>query len=132
MADPSVEEKHRQAFELRLSGASFQKIADELGYADPSSAFHAVQRGLEQARKSDPATVSDRLALELERLDALQVAVWRKAAGGNLSAIDRALKIMDARVKLSHLDKVVGENAADDGVDEVARARAARRQKFGG
>lgn len=38
--------------------------------------------------------------LELDRLDALQAAIWCRAIAGDCSAVAVALKIMEQRVKL--------------------------------
>jgi len=46
------------------------------------------------------------LQLELERLDAMQAAIWDDAMNGHLGAIDRVLKIMERRAKLLGLDQL--------------------------
>ena len=101
--DQSVQSLDRQlkALELRKAGVNYQQIADTLGYANPSGAFKAVERALKALQK-EPA--SELLALELERLDAMLVAIAPAVRAGNFGAIDRALKIAERRAKLLGLD----------------------------
>src|SRR5436305_13622271 len=89
------------ALRLRKAGASYQAIANRLGYASRSGAWHAVRAGL-TATLQEPA--DELRGLELERLDALHRAVWDRAITGNGAAIDRALGIMRRRAALLGLD----------------------------
>lgn len=94
-------DKQRRAVELRRAGASFRQIADELGYASVSSAYKAVMVAL---RKTLREPTDELRTLELERLDALTLVLWPKALQANLAAIDRLLRVMERRAKLSDLD----------------------------
>jgi hypothetical protein len=86
---------------MRMAGATFQQIADGLGYADPSSAHKAVTRGLVETVR--PA--ADELReLEAARLDRLLLAVWRDALTGNLKAVESARKILADRARLLGLN----------------------------
>lgn len=96
-------ERDRQALELRQAGMSFGDIAVRLGYANKGSACKAYQRALERSGALD-ATPQDARRLEAERLDRMQAAIWAKAARGDLSAVDRVLKISVRRAKLLGLD----------------------------
>ena len=49
-------------------------------------------------------------------MDALQHAVWDKALDGDLSAMDRVIKIMDRRARLLGLD-APQQVAVNNGVD---------------
>lgn len=107
------QERIRQAVELRKAGASFQQIADQLGYAEPSGAHKAVTRAL-KAMLREPT--EELRALELERLDKMLFGIWRKAIAGGTWEIDRVLKIMERRATLLGLDapKKI-ENTGKDG-----------------
>jgi len=90
----------RDALRLRSEGLSYREIAERLG-VDTSTAYRRVQRALSAVPAED---VETHRALELDRLDALQRAVWDKAIDGNLNALDRVLAIMSRRSKLLGLD----------------------------
>lgn len=96
-------DRHLKALELRKAGVSYRHIAEQLGYRGVSGAHSAVARALKKAIQEPAAEV---LKLELERLDALLLALWSDAKRGNYGAIDRTLKIMERRSKLLGLDIV--------------------------
>jgi len=68
-----------------------------------------LQSYLEQKRYA----IETVLYLDLERLDTLLAAVWDTAIGGDLDAVDRALKIMQQRAKLLGLEKIAISVEAD-------------------
>ncbi len=93
--------RQQQALELRLAGVTFQTIADRLGYATRDGAHKAISAAL-QATIQQPA--DELRAVDVERLDKLTQAVWIRAIGGDLQAIDRCLKILAQRARLLGLD----------------------------
>jgi hypothetical protein len=93
--------KEGQALELRLYGANYQGIADQLGYADAAGAYKAVIRALERV-VTEPA--KEVLQLELDRLDRMLGSVLGQAVSGHLGSIDRVLRIMERRDKLLGLE----------------------------
>ena len=97
-----VDEKQIAALNLRKAGATFQEIADELGYASPSGAYEAVQSALKKAI-SEPA--EELRHLELARLDEMQAAVWEAVQAGDPDAIGSVLRIMGHRMKLLGLER---------------------------
>lgn len=58
-----------RAVGLRRQGWDYDRIAAEMGYADRSGAFRAVQRGVRNAFREDAVELT---AMEGERLDALR------------------------------------------------------------
>jgi hypothetical protein len=46
------------------------------------------------------------LAMEVDRLDSLQQAIWTDAIGGDRQAIETALKIIQARAKVLGLETI--------------------------
>lgn len=93
--------KERQALGMRRAGLTYDEIARNLGYSHASAARKAVQRGLKRTLQDDADATRQ---LEADRLDRLQAGVWTAAAGGDVQALDRVLKIMDRRAKLLGLD----------------------------
>lgn len=98
-----VAERDHRAFELRREGKNFDDIALELGFANKGSAYKAYARALARGRVADLSAADER-ELELARLDALQSAIWKDASRGDLTAVDKSLKIMARRHKLLGLD----------------------------
>lgn len=127
-------ERQRQALEHRKAGATYEQIAQQLGYANPSAAQKAILSALHKTLR-EPA--EDVRALEVARLDRLLLGQWKAAIGaaekpGDPAAVDRVLKIMVRRAKLLGLDapvrvnvrRVVGEIADQLGLshDETREA----------
>ncbi len=94
-------ERHLQALELRKAGATFQQIATQLGYADAAGAHKAVMSAL-RATLREPA--DELRTLEAERLDALQLALWKRALAGEERAVARVVNLMARRARLLGLD----------------------------
>jgi hypothetical protein len=94
-------ERKRKALELRKAGATYEVIARECGYKSRASAFEAVTNEIRAITKDAAEEV---LTLELERLDRLLFGIWEQARGGDVQALDRALRIMDRRASYYGLD----------------------------
>lgn len=94
-------DRHVRALELRKAGVGYRQIAEALGYANASGAFKAVQRSLREVKHE---AADKLLALEIERLDQMLVAISQAVRSGNFGAIDRALRIAERRAKLLGLD----------------------------
>lgn len=91
-------ERATHGLELRKAGATWQEIANALGYSDQSSAKRAVDR-LMNGIKLDAA--KDVVALDLQRLDEYQMRCTQALRQtGDLNQIDRLLRIMEARYRL--------------------------------
>lgn len=89
------------ACELRKAGATYQQISDQLGFGSRANAHKAVQHAIREIPRDDAKAV---LALELERLDAMLLGLWKDAKGGTVSAVDRVIRIMERRAALLGLD----------------------------
>lgn len=95
---PETAKRDAQAADLRAEGLSFQAIADQLGYADKTSARLAVRRALRDIVQGPAEKL---LNLHMERLETLY---------------EQALEVMEAdHVVVSH-GKIV---KADDGTPLV-------------
>lgn len=91
-----LRERRRKAIEMRRANATYEQIAQTLGYAQRANARRDIHTALEEITK-EPA--EELLAEELDRLGALLMGVWQKARSGDPQAIDKALKIMDMRAR---------------------------------
>lgn len=80
---------------------SYEAIAKQLGVSDKSTVGQRVQAALREIIREPAEAV---LKMELERLDVMLLGLWKQAAGGDLQALDRALKIQDRRAKYLGLD----------------------------
>lgn len=128
--NPGTAARWKKALELRLSGFTYQQIADACGYSDHSSARYAIRRSM-QFSLAEPA--EELRHIEAARLDKLMQFVWPKksdtepvkanAGIGDLdqrardqsnrekdrltrlyAKVDRALKIMERRARLMGVD----------------------------
>lgn len=83
-----------QILELRRAGAGFELIAERFGVEAP------VVRAVCADALADSGHLAFDPALEADRLDRMLMAVWQKAARGDLGAVDRALRISERRERL--------------------------------
>lgn len=119
----NARQKEKIALDLRLAGATFEQISDHVPnkdtgeklYSNRSNAWKAVDRALKAIPKESAIAVKD---LELQRLDAMYVAVWPAVRRGDTFAIDRALAIMNRRARYLGLD----EQLEDDNTESVKSA----------
>lgn len=123
-------DRRGRALELRLAGATYDKIAQAVGYASKSGAHKAVQEALVGLGKFTP---DDVVETELARLDAMLTGLWGKARRGDVQAVDRVLRIGERRAALlaiSTRDDAEEKGTALD--DLAARRRAAGRPDASG
>jgi hypothetical protein len=99
--EPQTLELENKIIELRRAGATWQRIAEQTGFAGPSGAFQAYQRAAKRFVRPNLEELRD---IELDRLDRLQMGVWAKALNGDIRALDSVLRIIDRRARLLGLD----------------------------
>jgi hypothetical protein len=92
-------ERKLQAFELRKAGANYNQIAAKLGYSQ-QAAYKSVMAHLQDLIAQTNEIADDVRRLEIERLDAMLLGLWKDASTGNEVKVDRVIKIMDQRAKL--------------------------------
>jgi hypothetical protein len=117
-------DRHLAALELRKAGATYQLIADQLGYASAKGAHMAVGSARKASLKEPADAVRE---LELTRLDAALLAIWRRVQHGDDKAIDRLLGIMKRRMELLGLAAPQRRDVAitiEDIDREIARLEA--------
>jgi hypothetical protein len=96
-------EHQRQALELRRAGLGYEAIGAQLGLGK-SQAHRLVKRALEEARAQVTANADELRSEELSRLDGMLQGLWPRARKGEVTAVDRVLKIAERRAKLLGLD----------------------------
>ena len=94
--------KRAKVVEAVAQGATYEVAAKQAGYANRSGVYKAFWKAMDHR---EAEAVEDHRALELARLDALQVPLWDKAMNGDVKAAGMVLKIIEARSRLLGLDK---------------------------
>lgn len=95
-----VDRRRKEMLDLRVQGYSLRAIGEKLGMHH-STVAEAIAAELD-ALTREPA--EQLRTVELERMDAMLVALWPKVAGGDANTIDTALRVMQRRAKLLGLD----------------------------
>lgn len=99
-------ERRQQATALRLKGYTYAEIGAQMNIGR-AQACKLVTAEMARTAAEAQGTTDALRALELDRLDAAQVAIWARAMNGELDAIDRVLKISARRSALLGLDRPV-------------------------
>lgn len=84
---------------MRLAGVKWWDIAEELKISEAEAKATVAERIDEVAAMVDYHEKREFLSLELDRLDALQAAMWTEAMEGKVSAVQAVLAVMDRRAK---------------------------------
>lgn len=96
--------RESQAFELRLAGLSFEQIAVQVGYTNRGTAYQAIRRVLVQYQSRLTQHAEELRLLEDARYDEMLRILHPMILKGDLGAMDRALRISQARRQLWGLD----------------------------
>lgn len=84
-------ERQRQALALRRAGASYEIIAQRLGYANRSNAYRAVKHLLD---RQESELVTEYRQLNLQRLERALHSRWERAITGDDRAVQLVLRII--------------------------------------
>lgn len=96
-AELALIDKENRVFDLHVEhGLTFETIAQQLGYANRSSAQKAFTRALERYGVGDR---KERVETELHRLDILTEVFWESAKQGNAKSADMVLRLMDKKLE---------------------------------
>ncbi|MGB8379640.1 MAG: hypothetical protein WCG47_00100 [Dermatophilaceae bacterium] len=101
LPQPAERERALKALALRREGLPYRDIAERLDWKNEASARSAVTRLLTRIEYDE---VAEMRAVEGERLDAMQRAVWAAAISGDTDAIKSVLAIMARRARLFGLN----------------------------
>ena len=93
-------ERMAKALQLKEQGATFDQIGRTLGIST-TRAYHDVQDALKEITREPAENV---LKVELRRIDKLWQVAYQKAMKGDLKSMDRAISLIDRRIKLHGLD----------------------------
>ena len=119
---PGLVDREIKVLDLRRAGLTWQRIAEEVGYADHTGAYAAYKRAIKRTMQQ-PA--DELRTQEVDRLDRLQVAVWPSAMKGDTRAVLTIFRFMERRARLLGLDKPIKieqEITTWDGDDSIDRA----------
>lgn len=94
-------ERARMALDLSLGGARLEDIARRLGYRDRSGPHKAIQRQLAALPKRSAEELREQINL---RYDAMLLGLWQRARTGNVQAVDRVIRIEEARRAMYGVD----------------------------
>lgn len=94
-------ERQRQALEYRKMGATYEQIAQAVGFRSPQAAFAAIKAALTKMLREPTEKVRE---LELARLDQMMMVPYQRAVAGDLNAIATVLALMNRRAALLGVD----------------------------
>lgn len=100
----NIGEKTRRAMALKIAGASYAAIAQQLGYSDPSSARKAVMRGMKYSLQENSAELRK---IHYGRLEHMLMLLWPDVNQKDLPSMNAALAVMD------RMERLYGLNAAE-------------------
>ena len=98
-----AKEREIEALELRKKGMSYRAIAQVMGLTE-AGAYGCVSRALNTLRTNATEKAEEVRDLELARLDRMLQIAEAAAESGDISAIDRVLRIQERRSKYLGLD----------------------------
>lgn len=116
-------EKRQRALQLRKAGATYDQVAQQVGYANRGTAYRAVQTALEELPGE---TVSETMLLDEQRLEQLVMALWPKAMKGEGWAAERIIKVIELRLKLQEQRRTAVPVENTEGPLQRLRLRAVK------
>ena len=96
-------ERELQALELRKAGLTYARIGELLGVSHVAVG-KAVRRALAKHSDQTKEAVEELRQLELERLDAVNLAFWEKMMAGDVQAAKLILRTIEQRSRLLGLE----------------------------
>lgn len=125
---PELVDKELRVLELRRMGMTWQRIAEQVGYADHTGAYAAYKRAIKRTLQQPADEIREQ---ELDRIDRLQLALWPNAMKGNSQAVSTIIRLMERRARLLGLDMPVKIEQdittwnGDESIDRAVRDLAA-------
>lgn len=124
----------RAAVAMKVSGASYQDIADVLEYVSPAAARMAVEKALAESVDADTDYRSLRAVASMQ-LDGLLKSVFPKARNpkdaDHAAYVRMALSIVDRKIKLHGIDAPQMITIIDPGAEEFERVIAMAALRMG-
>jgi hypothetical protein len=103
--DHEVFDREIKVWQYRVAGATFEQIAEKLGYANESGARAAFKRYVN--RTKDETLANEIRDLHRQRLEIALLAIWPAVERGDLESIKVMLKILERDAKLFGIDMPV-------------------------
>jgi hypothetical protein len=103
--------KERQALDLKRAGVTYDRIAEEVGYANRGAAYKAVHRAIERTHQD---AADDLVPILVDRLERAHFAIWPKVIKGDPAAVPRMLRIMERLARLKGLDVATSRGEQSD------------------
>jgi hypothetical protein len=120
--EPSQIDRELKVLELRRAGLTWQRIAEQVGYADHSGAYLAYKRAMKRTLQQPADEIRN---TEIDRIDRMQLALWPKAMAGDTPSINTIVRLMERRARLLGLDmpvKITQDVTVWDGGESIDRA----------
>ncbi len=108
-----IAERRAKAVQMRIAGISPTIIAQTLDYGSSAAAIKDITRALQKAAKEEQIASEQLLQMEIDRLDRLMAAIWPKAIGGDVKAVEQAEKLIVRRCNLLGLD-LINRNGSEN------------------
>lgn len=120
--EPEQLDRELKVLELRRAGLTWQRIAEQVGYADHSGAYLAYKRALKRTLQQPADELRQQ---EIDRIDRLQLAAWPRAMQGDTQSINTIVRLMERRARLLGLDmpvKIAQDVTVWEGGESIDRA----------
>ena len=138
--NPAEEEKRivrrTQAMEMKAEGATYEQIAEALGYSGKGHAYKDMQKRLQEVRAEEALATEEYRTLHSTRLERLLQAWWPQATGQDVNrpglnpkAAEIVLRVLERQSKLHGLDapiktEVTMAQNVDERIEELLRLLA--------
>ncbi len=120
--------REAQLVTMKLSGMTYEQIAERTGYSNGAAARRVVVRALSTVRDQ---AVADLRMVENARLERANVALWPKVLQGDVDAVHAWVKVSQARRQLNGLDAPQQVHISTGATSELEDALAELRQLVG-
>jgi hypothetical protein len=106
----NIVDRRRRALELRRTGATYEQvaslIAEQFGLPkyNRSRAFEDIDFALSELNREFSIDSEHLRRLELEKLDRLELGLWKSAINGDPQSVKVFVSLMDRRAKLCGTD----------------------------
>jgi hypothetical protein len=127
----SIIDRRRHVVEMRRTGSTLESIANVISSKfglpnyDRRRAFDDLKFGLDEINREYQLDTEALRREHLETIDRLQMALWSKAIGGDVKAIDSITRLLGRKSRLCGLDapvQLLVEKSLDREIELVFQA----------
>lgn len=108
-------ERRAKAYDLRTMGKSYPSIAKELGVS-AATVRKDIKAYMDYLPRENAIELRD---MELDKLNRMELALQKKALGGNTQAINTIVRIMQHRAELMGLDRIENNDGLESAKDAM-------------